>query len=81
MNTIFFDYLQKIKHHFYTEKKDKIEKNFRNMLFLGTNDEKLLDAEALEVAKSTFTELETKFGYDRNSALKCLKFYLANIPK
>lgn len=81
VNKIFYNSLQKIKSHFYNEKKEKIDKNFKNMLLVNTEDEKTLNNEDIEIARSTFSELESKFGYSQKATLKCLKYYLSNKQK
>ena len=81
VRVIFHDMLTKIQDHYHTQRKKVIDDNFLTMLTLGTEDEKSLKTEDIEIAETTFSELERRFGYDRESARECVKFLVHHRKK
>lgn len=75
---VFSDYLQAIKTYYFKERQDLISSNFKVMLSLNTDDQKLYKAEEVELAEMTFENLNKRYGYDRVSAEASLKFLLAH---
>ncbi len=80
VGVIFHDILGKIQEHYHEERKKFVDQNFIAMLSLETDEERSIKSEDIELAKSTFSELERRFGYDRISAKECVKF-LVNMRK
>ncbi|MFW7380568.1 MAG: hypothetical protein ACOH5I_17280 [Oligoflexus sp.] len=74
---VFHDYMQAIKDHYYQERQMLVDENFHAMLSLNTPSENQLKEKELELARTTFENLEKRFGYDRVSAVECLKFLLS----
>jgi hypothetical protein len=73
---IFFDHLQRIKEHYYQQKSKLIEANLKSVLALGTERERQLNEKQIAEAKSTLSELASRFGYDETSARECIKFLM-----
>ena len=73
---VFQDYLRKIQDHYYSERKKVVEDNFRAMHALGQGEEKNLTKDEVELAKTTFSELQSRFGYDEESARQSLRFLM-----
>lgn len=73
---VFHDFLEKIRKHFYMEKRKIIEDNFKTMVEMYQKNIPNTHREASEMAEATFTKLEEIYGYDRESAYKCLQFLL-----
>jgi serine protein kinase len=73
---VFDDYLRKIQDHYHSEKEQMIDENFRSMLVLDTDEEKDLRKEQIELARTTYSQLQSRFGYDAVSARACLKFLI-----
>jgi predicted Ser/Thr protein kinase len=73
---VFSEYLRKIQDHYHGEKDLIIEDNFRSMLRLGSDEEKDLTPKQRELARTTYEQLEARFGYDPISARACLKFLM-----
>ncbi len=71
---IFQDYLQALEDHYYKERQKLVESNFMSMLQVGTEDEKNLSEKEIALAKTTYAQLEKRFGYDSHSARESLKF-------
>lgn len=73
---IFSDILSKIQEHYYNEQKKIVEKNYESMLKVETTEEQSLDKKDLEAALRTYEALDSKYGYDRESAKSCLRFLI-----
>ena len=71
---VFYDYLEKIKKHFYLEKRSIIENIYQVMLALAKDDTKSFNEEDVKIAKETFSEMENKYNYDFSSTVSCLRF-------
>lgn len=71
---VFYDYLAKIKNHYYLEKRSIIEHIYQVMLALAKDDIKGFNDEDLQIAKDTYAAMEEKYNYDFTSTLSCLKF-------
>ncbi|MFK7825036.1 MAG: hypothetical protein AB8G05_12850 [Oligoflexales bacterium] len=71
---VFYDYLAKIKKHYYLEKQSIIEHIYQVMLALAQDDTKSFDEEDVKTAKQTFDEMQKKYQYDFSSTVSCLKF-------
>lgn len=74
---IFKDYLRAIKDFYFEERELSVEQNCKAMLVLGTDDEKHFKQEDIELAELTFTNLEARYGYNRESAEVALKFLMS----
>lgn len=75
---VFYDYLEKIKGHFYEKKRKTVENIFRAMIAVSKNDTKLFDEDDIAKAKETFINVKEKWNYDFDSTVECLQFLLAN---
>lgn len=71
---IFSDYLEQIRSHFYHKKRGVIEQNYKAILSFANNDLDFLSTKEIDLAKNTFDRLQTRYGYDQESAHKCLQF-------
>lgn len=74
---VFHDYLQAIMDHYYHERQKVVDDNFRVMLSLDTDAEQNFKEAEIKLAKTTFENLESRFGYDRLSATESLKFLMS----
>ncbi len=75
---IFPDFLRKVQDHYYDEKSKVIEAAQKAMLALGTDEEKSLGDQDSALAKTAFTQLESRFGYSERATRASLKFLLSN---
>ncbi len=73
---IFFDHLQRIKEHYYGQKSLLISATLKAILAPDSEAQKKFSAVENASAKSTLLELERKFGYDRVSAIECVRFLM-----
>lgn len=81
VTVIFQDILSKIQEHYFNERKAVVNNTFQAMLALGTEDERSLDEQQRAIARETYRQLDTRFGYDEYSARECLKFTLKHNKK
>ena len=72
---IFEEYHEKLEKHYYNEKRQMIEQNFRVMAKLKEGDHSIESSER-KIAEATFANLESKFGYDEETAMDCLRFLM-----
>ncbi|HYX39760.1 MAG TPA: hypothetical protein VE954_42235 [Oligoflexus sp.] len=73
---IFHEYMDTIQQHYYEEQKKQVEENFKVMLVLGTDEARNFKEEELELADTTYRNLEQRFGYTKEAAFESLKFLL-----
>lgn len=73
---IFGDHLQRIKEHYYEAQSRLIEDNLKAVLALGTDRERDFKEKQREIAKTTLSELQRRFGYDEASARECVRFLM-----
>ncbi len=82
--TIFQDILLKIQEHYYGQRKVVVQQNYQAMLSLAGDSEAesaKMEEKDRDLAKTTYAELERRFGYDFVSARECLKFMLKHNKK
>jgi hypothetical protein len=77
---VFHDYLTALQDHYYRERQKLVNHNFMVMLSLDTDNEKNYKDDEIELARTTFANLDKRFGYDRDSAIECLKFIMSYRP-
>lgn len=77
---IFHDYLRKIQDHYHAERTKVVDDNFRAMMLLDTPEQQELKPAEEKLARTTYQQLQQRFGYDKESARESLKF-LANFKK
>jgi serine protein kinase len=75
---IFSDHIEKIKEHFYEEKRKLIEDNMQDMLAYRQHKQNALTRDQEELVEKIFANLETYFGYPEEMAHHCLQFLLKN---
>ncbi len=73
---IFEEYLQKIKGHYYLEKEKVIQKIVKVMIAYYQKEADTFAEKDLETAKAAYHNLENQFGYDKESAFRCLQFLM-----
>ena len=73
---VFDDILTKIETHYYKKKEEMVKKTLEAVLTLDSESKKLFTEKDLELAAVTLNNLETRFGYDRNSAIEAVKFLI-----
>jgi serine protein kinase len=73
---IFHEQLEAIKAHYYDERKKQVDDNFKVMLAIANGDSQAIASEDLELAESTYQQLEKRFGYTRSAAAESLRFLL-----
>lgn len=76
IQVIFSDLYEKIQKHYYEEKKKSIDEIFHAVIMLENEKEGDLDGKVKRAAIQTLENLDVRFGYDKTSAIACLKFYL-----
>lgn len=74
--TIFSDHLQRIKDHYYEAQSRLVEDNLKAVIALGTDRERDFKEKQREVAMTTLSELQRRFGYDDISARECVRFLM-----
>jgi hypothetical protein len=77
---VFYDYLEKVKMHYYKEKKKTIDKNLKVMVAIGHGQLDLLQPEEIEEGEQAYKDLEIRYGYDRLSGFKCLQYLMKHRP-
>ena len=78
---VFEDYLRIVQEFYHSERKAKVKYNFQVMLSLDTDEERAFKTEEKATARQCFSELESRYGYDKDSAAQCLKFLLTRKKK
>ncbi len=76
VSKIFHEYMDTIQQHYYDEQKKQVDENFKVMMVLGTDEARNFKPEELELAETTYKNLETRFGYPKDAAFESLKFLL-----
>lgn len=77
LSHVFKDLMVAIKQHFYEENKKIIEDTFKIMIRLEKDHEmSTISDKDKNTAELTYNNLQTKFGYSRRAAFKCLSFVL-----
>lgn len=76
VNIIFEEMLKRLQEHYFNEKHKVIADNYQAMLRLGTSEENSIGEVEKQIAKTTFENLQSRFGYDHEAARECLKFTL-----
>jgi predicted Ser/Thr protein kinase len=79
--TIFSDILQKIEEHYHAQRRGMVQANYQAMLALDTDEGNKMEDKDKDLARTTFRELERRFGYDLVSARESLKFMLKHNKK
>ncbi|SME96079.1 hypothetical protein [Pseudobacteriovorax antillogorgiicola] len=74
---IFHDYLKALKDYYFKERQIAVESNYKVMLDLDTDNAKNHKPDEIELAKTTYQNLDERFGYDHVSARESLKFLLS----
>ena len=72
--TVFGDYMKAIQDHYHGQRQKVVESTYEAMLSLGTDENPNITEEAKELAVVTYKNLESKYGYDRQSAEDSLRF-------
>lgn len=81
LTSIFQDILLKIEEHYHQQRRGIVQANYQAMLELETDEGKKMEEKDRELAKTTYAELERRFGYDMVSAREALKFMLKHNKK
>jgi serine protein kinase len=76
VSKIFHEYMDTIQQHYYEEQKKQVEENFKVMLVLGTDEARNFKEDELELAETTYRNLENRFGYPKEAAFESLKFLM-----
>jgi serine protein kinase len=76
--SIFPDFVRKVQEHYFEEKSKVIESAQKAMLATGTDLEKQLGEQELELARTGYRQLQARFGYSERAARSSLKFLIAN---
>lgn len=74
VSKIFHEYLDTMKAHYYDEQKKQVDDNFKVMLAIENNDASNHTKEELDLAESTYRQLETRYGYTKAAAAESLRF-------
>ena len=77
VSQVFYDFLEKIKNHYYKKMKVRIDEIYRTMLSLAKGDTKLIDKDLLGQAEKTFVNLEKQYHWPKESTIECLQFLLS----
>ncbi len=77
VSKIFHEYMDTIQQHYYDEQKKQVDENFKVMMVLGTDEARNFKAEELELADTTYKNLEKRYGYSKEAAFESLKFPVA----
>jgi predicted Ser/Thr protein kinase len=81
ISSVFQDILAKVQEHYYGQRRAVVQTVYEAMLSLGTDSERALDEKDKQQARTTFAELNRRFGYDDVSARESLKFMLKHNKK
>jgi len=73
---IFHEYLETMKSHYYEEQKIQLDHNFKVMMAIANNDLSTFSREEIDLAESTYRQLETRYGYTRSAAAESLRFLI-----
>ncbi len=76
VSKIFHEYLDTMKAHYYDEQKKQLDDNFKVMLAIENNEANNFSKEDIDLAESTYRQLETRYGYTRTAAAESLRFLL-----
>jgi serine protein kinase len=77
-SVVFYDHLQKIRDHYYQQQAKIVQDNLKAIAALDTDHERSFSEKQSASARKTISELERRFGYDRVSALACVKFLMTH---
>jgi serine protein kinase len=77
-SVVFYDHLQKIRDHYYQQQAKIVQDNLKAIAALDTDHERSFPEKQSASARKTISELERRFGYDRVSALACVKFLMTH---
>ncbi len=81
LTTIFQDILLKIEEHYHQQRRGVVQANYQVMLAIDTDEGAKMEEREKTLARTTYSELERRFGYDLISARESLKFMLKHNKK
>ncbi len=73
---VFQEHLSAIQKYYYKERQVVVENTCKAMLVLETDELRKFDEKTIALARTTYQNLERRFGYDPVSAKECLKFMM-----
>jgi predicted Ser/Thr protein kinase len=71
---VFTELLDKLRKHYYKEREKLVKRNYLNMLAVAAETDANLSEGERKLARTTFDKLESRFNYDHESAIECLRF-------